>query len=292
MAQAGEVEIAYESFGDPERPAILLVMGLGVQMLGWDQRLCAMLAERGFRVIRFDNRDVGRSTWIEGGPLPDLMAAMAGDHSSASYTLTEMTADTVGLLDALGIDAAHVAGVSMGGMICQTLAIERPERVLSMTSIMSTTGDPDVGQPTPAALQALMAPPATTPEAFADGAVAIYSTIGSPGFEIDEDRIRRYARESWDRGYNPLGVARQLLAIVSSGDRTPRLRELDVPTQVIHGVEDALINRSGGEATAAAIPGASLELIEGMGHDLPEALWPRYSDLIVANAERAAARRS
>ncbi len=288
-ARAGEVEIAYESVGDPGQPTILLVMGLGVQMLGWDMSLCEMLAERGFRVIRFDNRDVGRSTWFEDGPAPDLMAAMVGDYRTASYTLTDMAADTAGLLEALGIDAAHVVGASMGGMIAQTLAIEHPERVLSMTSIMSTTGAADVGQPTPVAMQALLAPPATSREGFVDGAVAIYSAIGSPGFEIDTDQIRREAGESWDRGYNPLGVGRQLLAILASGDRTPGLRELDVPTQVIHGTDDPLVDRSGGEATAAAIPGAKLELIDGMGHDLPEDLWPRYTDLVVENAARATA---
>jgi pimeloyl-ACP methyl ester carboxylesterase len=289
MAKAGDVEIAYERFGDPGSPTILLVMGLGVQMLGWDERFCAMLADRGFQVVRFDNRDVGRSTWFDDAPPPDMMAAMAGDFGSASYQLTDMAADAVVLLDTLGVGDAHVVGVSMGGMIAQTLAIEHPERVLSLTSIMSTTGDPEVGQPSPAALQALMAPPASSPEGLADGAVAIYSAIGSPGFEMDEERVRTHALASWDRGYNPLGVARQLVGILASGDRTPRLRELDVPTQVIHGANDPLIDRSGGEATAAAIPGASLELIEGMGHDLPEALWPRYADLITANAARAPA---
>jgi pimeloyl-ACP methyl ester carboxylesterase len=198
-----------------------------------------------------------------------------------------MAADAIGLLDALEVDAAHMVGVSMGGMIAQTLALEHPERVLSLTSIMSTTGDPNVGQPTPVAMQVLMSPPANDRESFANGSVAIYTTIGSPGFEVDPESIRERALQSFDRGYNPLGVARQLVGILASGDRTARLRELDVPTQVIHGTDDPLIDRSGGEATAAAIPGARLELIDGMGHDLPPELWPRYANLIVENAKRA-----
>ncbi len=287
-ARAGDVEVAYESFGDPGQPTVLLIMGLGVQMLGWDERFCEMLAERGFHVVRFDNRDVGRSTWIEDAPPPDLAGAMAGDHSSASYKLSDMADDALGLLDALGVDAAHAVGVSMGGMIAQTLAIEHPERVLSLTSIMSTTGDPNVGQATPAAMQMLMSPPAGDRDGFADGSVAIYSMIGSPGFEVDAEGIRDRALQSYDRGYNPLGVARQLVGILASGDRTEKLRDLDVPTQVIHGADDPLIDRSGGEATAAAIPGARLEVIEGMGHDLPRELWPRFVDLIVENAAPAA----
>ena len=281
------MEIAYESFGDRERPTILLVMGLGVQMLGWDEEFCAMLAGRGYHVVRYDNRDVGRSTWIEGAPEPDLMAAMAGDLSSARYTLTDMATDAAGLLDALAVEAAHVVGVSMGGMIAQTLAIEHPERVLSLTSIMSTTGDPDVGQPTPAAMQTLLTRPPADRDGFGDASVAVYKTIGSPGFEFDDASVRERALASFDRGYNPVGVGRQLIGILASGDRTAKLRELDVPALVIHGADDPLIGRSGGEATAAAIPGAKLELIEGMGHDLPRELWPRYVDLIVENAERA-----
>jgi pimeloyl-ACP methyl ester carboxylesterase len=284
---AGDIEIAFERFGDPAKPTILLIMGLGVQMVGWDEGFCTLLADRGFQVVRYDNRDVGRSTWFDDAQPPDMLAAMAGDFSSASYRLSDMAADAVGLLDALEVDAAHVVGVSMGGMIAQTLAIEHPDRVLSMTSIMSTTGDQSVGQPTPEAMQALMAPPAPNPEAMADGSVAIYSVIGSPGYPMDEERVRALAAASWERGYNPLGVARQLVGVLASGDRTEALGDVDVPTQVIHGADDPLINRSGGEATAAAIPGAKLEVIDGMGHDLPKDLWPRFADLIVANTERA-----
>jgi pimeloyl-ACP methyl ester carboxylesterase len=288
-AGLGEVEIVYETFGEATDPTVLLIMGLGVQMLGWDERFCRMLAERGFQVVRFDNRDVGRSTRIEGGPRPDVMAVAAGDMSSASYLLSDMAADTVGLLDHLGVDAAHPVGASLGGMIAQTVAIEHPSRVLSLTSIMSTTGDASVGQPRPEGLEALMRTPPDDREGYAESAVMAFRQIGSPGFEKDEESVRARAMASFDRGYDPSGVARQLIGVVASGDRTEALRKLDVPTQVIHGTDDPLIGRSGGEATAAAIPGARLELIEGMGHDLPRELWPRFIDLIVENTARAAA---
>jgi pimeloyl-ACP methyl ester carboxylesterase len=238
-------------------------------------------------VVRFDNRDVGRSTKIEGGPRPDLMAAAMGDTSSASYTLDDMAEDCCGLLDHLGVQAAHVVGASQGGMIAQTLAIRHPVRVLSLVSIMSSTGDRAVGQTHPEAMPALLTSPPADREGYAEFVVGAFRAIGSPGFEADEDRLRERARESFDRGYYPEGTARQLVAILASGDRTEALRRLDVPTVVIHGAEDALIDVSGGTATAAAIPGAQLELIEGMGHDLPKELWPRFVDLIVANAERA-----
>ncbi|HSF02074.1 MAG TPA: alpha/beta fold hydrolase [Solirubrobacterales bacterium] len=286
-APANGIELVYESFGDPADPTMLLVMGLGVQMLGWDEELCELLAGRGFRAVRFDNRDVGRSTRIEGGPRPDLMAAAMGDASSASYTLDEMAGDCVGLLDHLGVQAAHVVGVSQGGMIAQTLAIRHPERVLSLASIMSSTGDRAVGQPHPEALPTLLTSGPADREGFAESAVQVFRVIGSPGFDADEEKLRKLARASFDRGYYPEGTARQLLAILASGDRTETLRRLDVPTVVIHGTDDALIDVSGGKATAAAIPGARLELIEGMGHDLPRELWPRFVDLIAENAERA-----
>jgi pimeloyl-ACP methyl ester carboxylesterase len=238
-------------------------------------------------VVRFDNRDVGRSTKIEGGRPPDLMAAVMGDASSASYTLDEMADDCAGLLDHLGVEAAHVVGASQGGMIAQTLAIRQPGRVLSLVSIMSSTGDRAVGQPHPEALTALLTRPPADREQYAESAVGAFRIIGSPGFQADEEKLRERARASFDRGYHPEGTARQLVAILASGDRTEALRRLEVPAVVIHGIEDPLIDVSGGKATAAAIPGAELELIEGMGHDLPRALWPRFVDLIVANADRA-----
>jgi pimeloyl-ACP methyl ester carboxylesterase len=289
-APANGIELAYQAFGDPADPALLLIMGLGVQMLGWDEDFCELLAERGFHVIRFDNRDVGRSTQISGGPRANVLAALSGDLSSASYTLSDMAEDTVGLLDHLGVERAHLVGASQGGMIAQTLAIERPERVLSLTSMMSMTGEPSVGQPHPEALPALLTRPPADKEGFVDFVVAAWRVIGSPGFEADEGALRVRAAASYDRGIFPDGTSRQLLAILASGDRTQALRTLDVPTTVIHGTDDILVDVSGGKATADAIPGARLELIEGMGHDLPAQLWPRFVELIVENAERARAR--
>lgn len=288
-ASVNGVEIAYESFGDAADPTVLLIMGLGVQMLGWDEELCRMIAGRGYRVVRFDNRDVGHSTKVEGGPRPDVMAAVAGDGSSASYALDDMAEDSVELLGELGVEAAHLVGASLGGMIAQTTAIRHPERVRSLTSIMSTTGDRAVGQPHPEAIPALLTRPPAGRDGFVDFVVGAWKVIGSPGFDVDEEALRARAGASYDRGIYPDGTARQLVAIIASGDRTQALRRLDVPATVIHGVDDVLIDVSGGMATAAAIPGSRLELIEGMGHDLPQALWPRLTDLIVETAERAGA---
>ena len=289
LARIGDVEIAFEEFGEPGDPAMLLVMGLGVQMLGWDDELCRMLAAEGFRVVRFDNRDVGRSTRYD-GPAPDWAALASGNGSSATYLLDDMADDAVKLLDHLGIEAAHLVGASLGGMIAQTLAIRHPERVPSLASIMSTTGDRSVGQPHPEALGALFNPPPNDREGIAEWAVQNWSVIGSPAYEADEEALRKRARASFDRGYNPRGVGRQLAAIIASGDRTPALRELSLSSLVIHGEEDPLIDVSGGKATAAAIPGADLTLIAGMGHDLPRQLWPRFVEEIVANTQRAAER--
>ena len=286
-ASANGIEMVYEAFGDPADPTVLLIMGLGVQMLGWDAEFCELLAGRGFHAVRFDNRDVGRSTKIEGGPRPDLMAAAMGDASSASYTLDEMADDCAALLEHIDVEGAHVVGASQGGMIAQTLAIRHPGQVLSLASIMSTTGDPAVGQPHPEALPALLARPPADLQEYAEFVVGAFRIIGSPGFEADEEKLRERARASFERGYYPDGTARQLLAILASGDRTEALRRLDVPTVVIHGTDDILIDVSGGEATAAAIPRARLELIPGMGHDLPRQLWPRFVDLIAENAARA-----
>jgi len=285
-AHAGEVELAYERFGDPSDAPVLLVMGLATQMLGWHEEFCAGLAARGLYVIRFDNRDVGLSTHLHRAPMPDIRAAMAGDTSSAAYTLSDMARDTVGLLDALGLQSAHLVGASMGGMIAQTVAIEHPDRVRSLTSIMSTTGDSKVGGATEEALRVLLAPPARTREESMDRTVAAYRVIGSPGFQMDEGGLRERAGRSFDRAYDPVGVSRQLLAIVASGDRTERLREVRVPTLVIHGEDDPLVSVSGGRATAAAIPEAELVTVPGMGHDLPRELWPEISERIAALVER------
>ncbi len=284
------IAMAYERFGDPEAPPVLLVMGLGMQMIGWADGFCSALVAHGLRVIRFDNRDVGLSSHLHGAPTPDVLAALAGDPSSASYSLSDMAADTVGLLDALELDSAHFVGASMGGMIAQTIAIEHPDRVRSLTSIMSTTGDGTVGQATRDAFGALLTPPASSRREAMDRAVSIFRVIGSPGFELDEAEVRKRAALSYDRADDPLGVGRQLLAVVASGDRTAGLRSVRAPTLVLHGADDPLVDVSGGRATGAAIPGAELVVLDGMGHDLPSALWPEITARIAAlvrQAERA-----
>ncbi len=276
----GGIEIAYETFGNPADPPVILVMGLATQMLGWPEGFCEALVDRGHFVVRFDNRDIGLSTHLHDAPPPDVMGAFAGDRSSASYLLSDMAGDTVGLLDALGLESAHLVGASMGGMIAQTVAIEHPERVRTLTSIMSTTGDRAVGAATQEATGALLAPPATTREEAIERAVSTYRVIGSPGFELDEAELRERAGRSFDRAHDPAGVGRQLVAILASGDRTPRLGDIRVPTLVIHGADDPLVGVSGGRATAAAIPDAELVVIDGMGHNLPAELWPRIADAI------------
>jgi pimeloyl-ACP methyl ester carboxylesterase len=282
----GGIELAYERFGDPAGTPLLLIMGLATQMLGWPDEFCAGLAARGLSVVRFDNRDIGLSTHLHDAPPPDLAAATLGDTSSASYTLSDMARDAAGLLDALELESAHVVGASMGGMIAQTLAIEHAERVRTLTSIMSTTGDPSVGGASQQALGVLLAPPARNRAEAIERTVSNYRVIGSPAYELDEPALRERAGLSFDRGYDPAGVARQLVAIIASGDRTARLRELRLPALVIHGVEDPLVRVSGGRATAAAIPGAELVELDGMGHDLPRALWPLITDRITALIER------
>ncbi|MEX0783073.1 MAG: alpha/beta hydrolase [Dehalococcoidia bacterium] len=288
IAKANGIDICYETFGNPSDPALLLVMGLGAQMTLWDEAFCELLASRGFNVIRFDNRDTGLSSKIEDGPAPDVAAAMGGDTSSASYTLTDMADDAAGLLTALGIPKAHIVGASMGGMIVQQMAISHPDRILSLCSIMSTTGDRTVGQGTPEALALLMGPAPTTREEAIDAAVKSTKLLLGSGFKFDEAKTRERAAQTYDRMNYPIGFARQLVGIVASGDRTPELRKLNVPTLVIHGEDDQLVTLSGGQATAAAIPGATLLTIPGMGHSTPEGAWPEIVDGIVANAERAA----
>jgi pimeloyl-ACP methyl ester carboxylesterase len=286
-AQVGEIELAYETFGDPGDPPVLLVMGLATQMIGWPDEFCAGLADRGLFVIRFDNRDIGLSTHLDDRGSPDIMAILGGDRSNVPYPLADLADDTAALLDVLHLDSAHVVGASMGGMVAQLVAIRHPHRVRSLTSIMSTTGDPSVGMPAEAAMGVLLAPPATDRESAIQRAIDTYRVIGSPGFEFDEQALRDRAGLSYDRRYNPAGVARQLAAILSTPDRTADLAAVDVPTLVIHGEQDALVDVSGGRATAAAIPGAELLVVDGMGHDLPRAIWPEVTDRITALVERA-----
>ena len=273
------VTINYEVEGEPFAPPLLLVMGLGAQMTAWHPDFRAALRRRGFRLLHFDNRDVGLSTWLDDSGVPDLTAALSGA-ATPPYLLSDMAADAVAVLDAAGVDAAHVVGASMGGMIAQTVAIEHPSRVLSLTSIMSTTGARDVGQPHPGVLEVLLTVPPADREGRIEQAVRGARTISSSGYPFDEARARARAEGDYDRAYHPAGTLRQGFAILASGDRTEALRALDVPTLVIHGDADPLVDVSGGRATAAAVPGATLEVVPGMGHDLPAALHEPLADSI------------
>jgi pimeloyl-ACP methyl ester carboxylesterase len=286
FASVNGVELCYQEMGDPEGEPLLMVMGLATQMIAWDEELCAMLAERGHRVVRFDNRDIGRSTRVDSAGVPGKLAMLTG-RGKPPYLLRDMAADTFGLMDRLGIESAHLVGASMGGMIVQTAAIEQPERVRSLTSIMSTTGSRRVGHPSYRTFGLLLGERPREREAAIERVVQTFRVIGSPGYPFEEERVREIAGRSFDRGHSEAGIARQLHAITASGDRTPGLRSLDLPALVVHGKNDILVNPSGGRATAKAIPGARLRLIEGMGHDLPRALWPTFAEEIAANAARA-----
>ncbi|HJP76328.1 MAG TPA: alpha/beta hydrolase [Pseudonocardiaceae bacterium] len=284
---ANGLELEYETFGDPTDPPLVLIMGLSAQMTNWPEGFCNLLAEQGYHVVRFDNRDIGLSTYLDDLPRVDLPAVLGGDLSTAPYRLSDFADDTVGLLDALGIRKAHIVGASMGGMIAQQLVIDHPERVRSLCSIMSTTGDRSVGHSTQEAMGVLLRPAAKDRESAIAGSVAAGRIIGSPGYPASEEELLVKATAAYDRAYHPAGVARQMAAIAASPDRTEGLRKVAVPTMVIHGADDPLVNVSGGEATATAVPGASLLIIPGMGHDLPTPLWTKIADAIVANAQRA-----
>lgn len=280
------LDIAYERLGNPSAPPVLLIMGLGTQLIGWPDGLCDELVRRNLHLIRFDNRDSGESTHLTG--VPNFAAALAGDYSTAAYTLSDMAADTAGLLDVLGLDRVHVVGASMGGFIGQTLAIEYPQRVRTLTSIMSSTGDRTVGQPHPETMAIFALPQPTTPDEAAERSLQATKIIGSPGFEPDVAGIRDRASRAFARRYEPTAFVRQGTAVIASGDRTPRLRALSLPTLVIHGAADRFVDPSGGRATAAAIPGARLVEIEGMGHDLPRPLWPQLAEMIAGHVHAAA----
>ena len=281
--------LEYDVHGDGD--PLLLVMGLGAQLIAWPMELIDALLDRGFHVIRYDNRDVGLSTKFDavGGGADvgaQFLAAMQGQPVEAPYLLTDMAADGIGLLDHLSIDSAHIVGASMGGMIVQTMAIGHPTRVRTLTSIMSTTGDADVGQPTPEAIQALLSPVATTRDEAIERSVETSKIIGGPE-HFDEANARKRAEEAYDRCFNPQGTARQLLGILASGSRAEGLAKLDVPSLVIHGEVDPLVTLSGGQRTAELIPGAELLVLEEMGHDLPLPLLPQVVDAITTLAARS-----
>ena len=286
---ANGIEIEYESFGDGE--PLVLIMGIGCQMLLWPEKFCRRLAARGFRVIRFDNRDVGLSTWFDHEPPPDMlrvvMRAYLGLPSEAPYTLADMSDDVVGLLDGLAIDRAHIVGASMGGMIAQEMALRSSFRMHSMVSIMSHTGNRRYWRARPRAAAALMKKIPRERQAFVDNTVSFFRTVSGPGFPFDSERIAETAGQAFDRGYHPAGFKRQNAAVFASGGRLKRLQKVQVPTLVIHGTHDPLIVPAGGKATARAIPGAKLEMIEGMGHNMPEAAWPILIDAIAQHAHSA-----
>jgi pimeloyl-ACP methyl ester carboxylesterase len=288
FARAGAVELCYETFGDPADPALLLIMGLGTQMIAWDPAFCGQLVDCGFHVIRYDNRDIGRSTHFDSVRPPNPSEILTRRIKHPAYLLNDMADDAVGLLDALDIDRAHVVGASMGGMIAQVVAVRHPDRVRSLTSIMSTTGGRLVGQPAPRVFPFFLRRREEDPAAAAERMVKLFGVIGSPGFPRDVERLRALIRESIARSANDMaGTGRQLAAVLASGNRTRDLARITAPTLVIHGTSDRMVGKSGGRATSRAIPGARMELIEGMGHDLPPGAWPRIVDLIAEHARAA-----
>ena len=286
FARVDDIDICYETFGDPADPAVLLIMGLGTQMLAWQEDFCEQLAARGFFVIRHDNRDIGRSTHLDGAPVPSLVQLARHDRD-APYTLADMAGDSVGVLDHLNLEQAHIVGASMGGMIAQTIAIRYPERALSLVSIMSNTGSFWTGQPAPAMYALLLRPAPRDRDAFIQRGIDTFTRIGGSGYEIEVDELRDIATRSYDRGHDPRGSTRQLWAIVAERDRTPELKRLRLPATVIHGADDKLVRPSGGRATAKAIPGAKLLEVPGMGHGLPRGVWPSVLDAIEETANRA-----
>ncbi|MEZ5238555.1 MAG: alpha/beta hydrolase [Microthrixaceae bacterium] len=290
--RANDIQIYFETFGDPADETVLLVSGLGTQATGYEEDFCQGLADRGFHVVRFDNRDVGLSSHLD-AEVPDMLAAFAtatsGGAVEAPYTLSDMAADAVGLLDSLEVGRAHVYGSSMGGMIVQTLSIEHPDRVRSVTSVMSTTGEPEYGMPDPeclAGLATIMVPAETRAERI-DSGIRLQELIGTPG-GWDPDQVRRRVAEGIDRCYDPDGTARQMMAILASGDRAEGLSSLEAVTIVLHGDADRLVNISGGRRTAELVADSEFRVMEGMGHDLPPAYWDRAMAAVVDAAARSA----
>ena len=287
-AHGNEVELEYETVGGPAGRPLLLVQGLGAQLISIEDGLCQELASRGFLVVRYDNRDAGLSTWFDDARPVNLAAIWGGDHSSLAYTLEDMADDAAAVLDAAGVPAAHVAGISLGGMIAQLLATRHPARVRSLASIMSTTGDRAVGRPSGEAASVLVSSMPSDRDGFIERTVANAKAVGSgTAFPFDAEAVRQGAARSFDRAYHPKGTGRQFAAILAAGDRTGALGQIRVPTVVVHGEEDQVIGVSGGEATAAAIPGARLLRVPGLGHELPPGFWPALADALVENADRA-----
>jgi pimeloyl-ACP methyl ester carboxylesterase len=289
FCRVGDIEICYETFGEPGDPAILMIMGLGTQMVAWHDEFCTQLAERGYFVIRHDNRDIGRSTRLDGAPTPSLLQLATRDKRAAAYTLADMAGDSVGVLDHLGIEKAHVVGASMGGMIAQTIAIRYPHRTLSLVSIMSNTGGFFAGQPALTMYAVLLKPSPRDRDGFIQHGIDMFTKIGGSGYEPDIEDLREIATRSYDRGHDPKGSQRQLAAIIADRDRTPQLRRLAIPATVIHGSDDKLVRPSGGRATAKAIPGAKLLEIKGMGHGLPRGAWDQIIGAIADTAARGEA---
>jgi pimeloyl-ACP methyl ester carboxylesterase len=288
---ANGIEIEYETFGDPSGAPLLLIGGLGSQLLSWDEAFCGQLADRGFRVIRYDNRDAGLSTKMEAAGEPDLMAAFTGSPDPA-YQLDDLAADAVGVLDGLGIDAAHVVGVSMGGFIAQLVAINHPDRVLSLTSIMSGPGGRDAVAPKPEGSEVLTKVPPPTREDRIQHGLWVGRVLRGSADPFDDAKEQKRVERAYDRSYYPTGTGRQLVAILAAASRVERLGRVKVPTLVIHGTEDVLVPVENGRIVAAAVPGARLIEYEGMGHNLPDRLWPEVLDAIEELARQATALQS
>ena len=290
-ATANSIQIEYDTFGGQSSPPLLLIMGLGAQMIMWDDALCHLIASRGFYVIRFDNRDVGLSSKFDKASevhnMEILTAIERGEEPNVQYTLDDMADDAIGLLDALKVEKAHIFGVSLGGMIAQTIALRHPSRVLSLISMASTTGDPSLPPGKPQAVAALMAPPPDERNACIDHNANIFSMISGSRYPLDGEVARRVFERSFDRCHYPQGMVRQAAAVIMSGDRTHALRALAVPTLVIHGSEDPLFPIEHGRATAGAVPGGELFIIEGMGHAFGAAVWPLLVDSIVHHMNKA-----
>jgi len=282
------INLTYETFGDPSDPTALLIMGLSMQMVAWQEDFCLQLAGRGFHVVRFDNRDIGHSTHMPGAA-PSIPQLILRPKRVAGYTLADMADDTAGLLSKLELAPAHVIGASMGGMIAQSLAARHPQQVRSLVSIMSSTGSRFSGQPALRSYGIFLRRAPAGRDAFIAHAERVFAAIGSPDIDRDPADIRAIAADSYDRDHDPASSARQLAAIAASGDRTRELRDISAPTLVIHGRADPLVAYSGGRATARAISGAKLMSIDGMGHDMPRALWPRFIDAIAQHAAQASA---